>query len=181
MVWLALWLLWAFQSKQTRQQESTASRLSYTFLIWGAYYLVFFAKHLGPPWTSEVVPYRDWLGWLGVAVTALGLVFTVWARAILGANWSGSVTIKVDHELIRTGPYRVVRHPIYTGLVIAIAGTALAWDQWRDIPAVLLLWIAFTIKRLKEEQFMRQTFGPQYDDYARTTGAIFPLVLRRSS
>ena len=178
--WVILWILWVFQSKQTRQRETLASRMSYTIPVWAALYLVFFAQRLGSFWTSGVFPYRNWLGWLGVGVTALGFAFTLWARATLGGNWSGTVTIKVGHELIRTGPYRFVRHPIYTGMIVALIGTSLARDQWRDVAGILLLWIAFTIKRLKEEEFMRLTFGPQYDDYSRTTGAIFPRLLRRS-
>jgi protein-S-isoprenylcysteine O-methyltransferase Ste14 len=64
-------------------------------------------------------------------------------------------------------------------MVVAMAGTAMACDQWRGVPAVLLFWLAFTIKRMKEENFMHQTFGTQYMEYSQTTGAIFPLLLRR--
>jgi protein-S-isoprenylcysteine O-methyltransferase Ste14 len=177
--WLAIWLIWAFQSKQTRQRESLGSRLSYTFFVWGAMVLMFFPRRLDPWWHADLLPYSAWMGWLGVAITAIGFCFTFWARFTLGSNWSGSVTIKMDHKLIRSGPYRWVRHPIYTGMIVALAGTALACDQRRAIASVLLLWISFTIKRLKEEQFMRQIFGSQYIEYSRTTGAIFPNPLRR--
>lgn len=181
LLWGAVWLLWAFQSKQTRQRESLASQISYRIPIFAALYLIFATKHLGRLLTSAIFPYSPCLGWLGVAVTVLGFAFTFWARAILGGNWSGEVTIKVGHELVCTGPYRFVRHPIYTGMITAMAGTALAYDQWRGIPIVALFWLSFTLKRLKEEQFMRQTFGVEYDDYARITGAIFPMLLRRDS
>jgi protein-S-isoprenylcysteine O-methyltransferase Ste14 len=73
-----------------------------------------------------------------------------------------------------------VRHPIYTGILVALIGTAIARDQWRGVVAIVLLWVSFTIKRLKEEQFMRQTFGAQYTDYSRSTGAIFPALFRDS-
>jgi protein-S-isoprenylcysteine O-methyltransferase Ste14 len=109
----------------------------------------------------------------------LGFAITFWARAILGNNWSGTVTVKVEHELIRTGPYRWVRHPIYTGLILAILGTLIALDRWRGVVALPLLWIAFAIKYLKEERAMRQTFGAQYTEYRQTTGAIFPSLMRR--
>jgi protein-S-isoprenylcysteine O-methyltransferase Ste14 len=177
--WLAIWIAWAFQSKKTQQRESLGSRLAYILPAWAAGYLVFNARRMPGWWHSQIVPYRPWIGVAGVAITALGFAFTIWARAILGGNWSSSVTIKVAHELIRTGPYRWVRHPIYTGMIVATAGTVLAGDQVRGIAAVVLLWLSFTIKRLKEEQFMRQTFGPQYAEYSRTTGAIFPFLLRR--
>jgi len=179
--WWLVWIAWAFQSKKTQQRESIASRVTYTFIAWLAMYLLLSARGLGSWLRMDVSPYRAWMGSLGIAITALGFALTLWARYTLGANWSGIVTIKVDHELVRTGPYRYVRHPIYTRIIIALVGTALARDQWRGILAILLLWLAFTIKRLKEEQFMRQTFGDQYTAYSRTTGAIFPALLRRNS
>jgi protein-S-isoprenylcysteine O-methyltransferase Ste14 len=74
-----------------------------------------------------------------------------------------------------------VRHPIYTGLIVAMAGTGLALDQWRGVVALVVLWVSFTIKRMREEQFMMQTFGAQYVEYSQSTGAIFPLLLRRSA
>ena len=178
--WLLVWLIWAFRSKQTKQRESLGSRMSYTVLVWAAGYCMFGAKNLGEWWHRDILPHMAWLGPAGVAITALGFAFTLWARYILGGNWSGAVTIKVGHELIRTGPYGWVRHPIYTGMIVATTGTAIALDQWRGVVAAILMWLGFTIKRLKEEQFMRQTFGEQYTDYARTTGAIFPSLLRRN-
>jgi protein-S-isoprenylcysteine O-methyltransferase Ste14 len=179
--WIVLWLLWAFQSKRTQQRESIASRATYTFVLWMSMELMFNERYLSGWWRSDILPYRAWLGWAGLALTAAGFAITFWARLRLGSNWSGTVTIKVDHELIRSGPYRWVRHPIYTGLMLAMTGTAVALDRWHGAVALLLLWVSFTIKRLKEERFMRQTFGAQYSDYSRNTGAIFPLLLRRNS
>jgi protein-S-isoprenylcysteine O-methyltransferase Ste14 len=180
-IWLVVWLAWAFQSKQTQQREGIASRLLYAVPAWAAMYLMFDGRKLQPWWYDEVFAYKPWVGWLGVAIVVLGFAIALWARAMLGSNWSGTVTIKVGHELVRTGPYRWVRHPIYTGLIVAASGTLLARDEWRGVAAIVLLWLSFTIKRLKEEEFMRQTFGAQYTDYSRTTGAIFPALLRRGS
>ena len=179
-VWIAWWFSWlalAFVSKKTKQRETMASRISYTVIAWLALWLLFFARHLGPYLESAVFPDRLWIGWIGVAITALGFGITYWARAILGRNWSPNVTIKEDHELIRSGPYRFVRHPIYTGLLVTAVGTALALNQYRGLLAVFALWVSFTLKRLKEEQFMRHQFGAQYIEYARTTGAILPRIL----
>ena len=179
MAWVVIWTLWAFQSKQTRQRESLGSRMSYTMVLWVSMVLMFFSKNLSGWWHSGVLAYAAWMGWAGVAITVLGFAITFWARFTLGGNWSSNVTIKVEHELVRSGPYRWVRHPIYTGMIVALAGTAVARDQWRGVVAVALMWVAFTIKRMKEEDFMRQTFGAQYTEYSQTAGAIFPLLLRR--
>jgi protein-S-isoprenylcysteine O-methyltransferase Ste14 len=177
--WMIVWLAWALQSKQTQHRESFASRMSYTLVVWLAIYFMFFGKNLGSWWHSDILAYRPWIGWASVSVAVLGFAITFWARFTLGGNWSSNVTIKVAHELIRGGPYRWVRHPIYTGLIVAMAGTALARNQWRGLPAVVLFWLAFHIKLLKEENFMRQTFGAQYIEYSESTGAIFPLLQRR--
>ena len=182
LVWTVWWLSWvalAFQTKKTLQRESLASRLSYTVFAFAAVWFLFLSRHLRGSWGTAVLPDWPWIRWLGVGITLLGFAVTYWARWTLGRNWSGNVTVKVGHELIRTGPYRLVRHPIYTGIMIAAAGTAIALNQRRGIIAFVLLWISFTLKRLKEEEFMRQTFGAQYVEYARTTGAIFPLLPRR--
>ena len=182
-LWTAWWLSWlalAFGSKRTKQRESVASRISYTLIAWLALWLMFFARRLSPRLSATVFPHHDWIGWTGVVITVFGFGVTFWGRAVLGRNWSANVTIKEDHELVRTGPYKFVRHPIYTGLVLAAAGTALALNEYRGVLAVAALWISFTIKRLKEEQFMQQQFGAQYVDYARTTGAILPRVAARS-
>jgi protein-S-isoprenylcysteine O-methyltransferase Ste14 len=178
-VWGLSWVALAFQTKKTLQRESFASRLSYTVFAFAAVWFLFLSRHLSGSWGTAVLPDWPWIRWLGVGITALGFAVTYWARWTLGKNWSGNVTVKVGHELIRTGPYRLVRHPIYTGMMVAAAGTAMALNQRRGIIAFVLLWISFTLKRMKEEEFMRQTFGAQYDDYARVTGAIFPLLPRR--
>jgi protein-S-isoprenylcysteine O-methyltransferase Ste14 len=178
-LWSAWWLSWlalAFGSKRTRRRETPASRISYTLVAWLGLWLMFFARHLGSSLLAAIFPHRTWTGWMGVAITLSGFGITYWARAILGRNWSANVTIKEGHDLIRTGPYRFIRHPIYTGLILAASGTALALDQYRGLLAVFVLWISFTIKRLKEEQFMRQQFGAQYIEYAHATGAILPKL-----
>jgi protein-S-isoprenylcysteine O-methyltransferase Ste14 len=82
----------------------------------------------------------------------------------------------VNHELVRTGPYRFVRHPIYSGIVLAMLGTALDRRQVRGFVATALFYFGFTIKRRIEDEYMRSTFGSEYDDYMRSTGALFPRL-----
>ena len=106
----------------------------------------------------------------------LGIAFAIWARFYIGQNWSSAVTIKVDHQLIRTGPYAWVRHPIYSGLILAMIGTAIARREPRGFVSVVLLWLGFLIKSRMEEKFMRKTFGPDYEDYSKSTGALVPRL-----
>jgi protein-S-isoprenylcysteine O-methyltransferase Ste14 len=95
----------------------------------------------------------------------------------LGRNWSATVTVKQDHELIRTGPYAIVRHPIYTGVLFGFIGTALAVGQWRGVLAVVIVFVSFWRKLRIEERWMSETFGEQYRLYRAHTRALIPFLL----
>ena len=114
--------------------------------------------------------------WSGTALLVLGLAFSVWARIYLGRNWSGTVTVKQQHELIRGGPYAYVRHPIYTGLLLAFIGTAIvrgemAWCA-RGADRVRGLWRKLRL----EERWMIETFGDEYRRYRERTAALIPFI-----
>ena len=174
--WFAVWILWAIGTKRTERRESSPSRLSYTVLNVAAFWLMF-AGDVPQNWLrARLYPPSVWTNWLGIAITVGGLGFAIWARAYLGRNWSGVVSVKVGHELVRRGPYRWVRHPIYSGMILALLGTAVVRHQLRGLIAVLLLYAGFTIKSRIEEQTMTATFGPEYAQYASTTGAIIPKL-----
>jgi protein-S-isoprenylcysteine O-methyltransferase Ste14 len=112
----------------------------------------------------------------GLTLTILGLAFSAWARDVLGRNWSGRVIIQVGHQLITAGPYAYVRHPLYTGLLIALTGTTLVSG---DFGALLGLFLAVNIFRLKaqrEEQLLEAEFGAGYAVYRAHTGGILPRI-----
>ncbi len=175
-VFVVVWIVMAFGTKTTEQRESVSSRLSYTVLVIVAFYLVF-GKEITQQWLRirlfQPGPITDWLG---VALTAAGIGFAIWARLYLGGNWSGAVTVKVGHELVRTGPYRFVRHPIYTGLITALLGTGLLRAQVRSLIAIVLIYAGFKIKSKIEERAMISTFGTAYEEYRRSVGAIVPKL-----
>ena len=112
--------------------------------------------------------------WLGLVLVALGLAFSVAARIWLGRNWSSMVTLKRDHELIRSGPYRWVRHPIYTGLLLAVLGSAIALGEWRGLIALALIIAAFLRKISIEERFLAPQFGAAYRGYRDEVPALLP-------
>ncbi|HZP67657.1 MAG TPA: isoprenylcysteine carboxylmethyltransferase family protein [Rudaea sp.] len=114
---------------------------------------------------------------LGALILAAGLSVAVWARAVLGRNWSGTVTLKQDHELVRAGPYRWVRHPIYTGLLLGVFGTAVAIGEWRGVAAMLLATFALWRKSLIEERWLIEAFGESYLQYRREVAALIPYLL----
>jgi hypothetical protein len=107
----------------------------------------------------------------------VGPVFSVWGRLHLGTNWSQAVTVKEDHELITTGPYAFVRHPIYTGLLVGILGSAIAVGEWRGLLAVILAIAALWPKLRLEEKWLRAEFGEPYEAYSRKVSALLPHVI----
>jgi len=112
----------------------------------------------------------------GLAVEVMGLILAIWARRYLGRNWSGEITIKVDHELIRSGPYRRLRHPIYTGLLAMYLGLALLTGEWLAVIGLTLAVIAYWRKIRLEEANLGTAFGGQYDEYRRTSWALVPGI-----
>lgn len=171
-----LWLVWALRTKPTRIREGAASRLSYMVPIVFAYILMFTRYAASGCLQTQLLPDNLWVQLLGITINFLGLLFAVWARMYLGGNWSSAVTVKVGHELVRNGPYRWVRHPIYSGLVLAMLGTAVANRQVRGVIALILAFIGFTIKSRIEERAMTHTFGAEYKAYSRNTGGILPKL-----
>jgi protein-S-isoprenylcysteine O-methyltransferase Ste14 len=113
----------------------------------------------------------------GMLMTLAGVLFACWARVVLGRNWSGVVQVKQDHELIERGPYRYVRHPIYTGLLLAFLGTAVAIGELRGFLAVVIVGVSFWRKLRLEERWMSEQFGTAYADYMRRVKALVPGIL----
>jgi protein-S-isoprenylcysteine O-methyltransferase Ste14 len=113
---------------------------------------------------------------IGVALTAAGVAFAIWARWHLGANWSAVVSIREEHELIRTGPYRRIRHPIYTGMLLAMAGTALVLGELRGLLAFAITLLAFYWKARKEEVWLTREFGEKFEAHTRQTGMFLPKL-----
>lgn len=114
------------------------------------------------------------LGVIGLALTVAGLAFAMWARRHLGKNWSAVVTIRTDHELIRTGPYRFIRHPIYTGILLAMIGTALLVGEVRALLAVAIMALSFFFKARKEEVWLAREFGDKFEAHTKHTGMFLP-------
>lgn len=109
-------------------------------------------------------------------LTMAGVIFAIWARIALGTNWSGFVTVKQNHELIRSGPYALVRHPIYAGITVAVLGTAIFDGEMRGIVLIIATIPALLYKINLEEQFMTEQFGSEYVDYRETTKTLVPFL-----
>jgi protein-S-isoprenylcysteine O-methyltransferase Ste14 len=179
----ALWLAWALYwwisargVKADRRREGLGSRLGHILpLLAAGALLVPRFLWLGPL-EVHLLPRSLGLYLCAVALTAAGLLFSVWARVHLGRNWSGTVTVKQDHELIEDGPYRFVRHPIYTGLLVAFIGSALASNNGRGVLAVVIAFVALWRKLKLEERWMVETFGEAYVRYRARVPALVPRL-----
>ncbi len=176
-VYLIYWQIAAAGAKATTRIESLPSRIARSIVFLAAIALFFVPPNRIPLIDRHFLSPALWTFWLGAAITLSGLLFAIWARVTLGANWSRSVTIKQNHELITAGPYRFVRHPIYTGLLTAFAGSAFATTEVRGILAFLLVFLSLGYKLRLEEKWMRSQFGETYIDYSRRTAALIPWIL----
>jgi len=177
LAWTAYWLIAARGTKSDSRQESAASRASHILPLMLAAYLLWAHRLPGGFLGGRLWPATAEAFFIGAAIVVLGLGFSIWARIVLGRNWSGIVTVKQDHELVRSGPYRWVRHPIYTGLLLAFAGSAIARGQWRGILAVVIVFAAFWFKLRLEERWMVETFGDAYVRYQAEVPALIPFLI----
>ena len=168
------WLVSALKRKKTKQRESFASRMAYILPIVGVFFVLYNSR-VALEWAMKYfVPHTPEVQWAGFAVMVVGLGFACWARVHLGTNWSGVVTLKEGHELIRTGPYRNVRHPIYTGILIGFLGWAIVGGQVRGLIGMAVVWLSFYIKARREEKFLAQEFGAKFEEHSRLTGMFLP-------
>jgi len=172
-----VWLLGLAFTKRTARSQSMGPRLFHMSVALLGFLL------LGSDWFSQ-----GWLGsrffpgsfpiqYAGLAITAAGCLFAIWARLTLGANWSGRATVKQNHQLIVNGPYRLARHPIYTGLLLASLGTALAIGEWRCVLGLIIILLALLVKMSQEERLMMETFPQAYPQYRRRVKALIPGLI----
>ena len=181
LAWAVYWLISSVRIKAAVRRESLASRLAHVIpLLVGA--VLIGAREL--PWlplTLRLWPHSLTAYWIGLALLVAGLAFACWARVHLGRNWSGSVTVKEGHELIRSGPYAYVRHPIYTGLITAVLGTAIVSGTVRAALGLVIITVSLLRKLRTEEGFMRETFPGEYQRYSADVPALIPFTKPRQS
>jgi protein-S-isoprenylcysteine O-methyltransferase Ste14 len=176
MVLVVVWVVGALRTKRTVQSQSSASQLLYTAILVVGVYLIF-AKQSGIAWLDrQLFPATVPIALAGLLAVLMGVAFSVWARLMLGGNWSNRVTVKEDHTLVRTGPYRIVRHPIYSGILLGMLGSALQRGGIRCFVGVLICGFSFWLKTRAEERFMVQSFGEQYLQYRHRVKALAPFI-----
>ena len=176
---IAFWIAMAWGGKAVAERESVYSRLSHYLPLAVGIYLIAAPRLPIAALSDRFAPLSLWLVQLGLALTVAGIAFAIWARIRIAGNWSSDVTLKRDHELIVDGPYAFVRHPIYTGILTGLLGTALAVGEWRALLGVAIATGAYWRKLRIEERVMRRQFGEAYTRYTERVPALIPLLPSR--
>jgi protein-S-isoprenylcysteine O-methyltransferase Ste14 len=168
------WLVGALKTRRTVSQESFASRYGVLALEILGFVLLFGDIAEESVLDRHILPRTFALSVTGVVLTWIGIALALWARWHLGQYWSARVTVKEGHQLIRTGPYVYFRHPIYSELILAAIGGALAIDRWRCVVGVGLIIAGYCIKARKEESMLTAQFGEAFAEHCRHTGFLLP-------
>ena len=171
--WAAFWLYWlaaAFSMKRGRVPWSRELRIRVVIVA-----VVILLVRVGAFRGHGGVHTDPGSAAVGLVLFALGLSFAIWARITIGRNWGTPMTQKDEPELVTAGPYRLVRHPIYSGILVAGVGTALALS-WLWLPAVALAGVYFVYSATVEERYLTEQFPDDYPAYKRSTKMLVPFV-----
>jgi protein-S-isoprenylcysteine O-methyltransferase Ste14 len=175
-IFAAVWWIAAFSVKRAAERVPLRDQAPSRILVMAGY-LTLIRPDLFPTLDLRLLPHNETTGWLGAGGCILGLLGALWARATLAGNWSSNVTFKQSHELIVRGPYRFVRHPIYTSLLLMIMATAVYKGRLGSLVAFLLAFAGFSLKLRQEEALMIRHFPNDYPAYKSRVKALVPFVL----
>lgn len=164
-------------SAPVERRSSKYIQRSFIIALAAAILVVILANYVSDALILRVVPDSSLSGITGIILTIAGLGFSVWARRHLGRNWSSMVQVKFGHQLIRTGPYRIVRNPMYTGIFIAFVGAAIAIGELLAFVALAIGLVSIVIKIQAEEEILTEKFGEEYLQYKREVKALIPFVV----
>ena len=181
-IWMIVGLFWLISGLIAKKGEVQETFLKRFILYWlpliAAFYLLGPGDWFGRTWLREkFVEHTDLVGNIGLLFCIAGAVIAIWSRYLIGRNWSLSVQRKVEHELIQKGMYRIIRHPIYFGLLLLITGNGIIVGDYRAIIAVIIVFISFWLKLKKEEKLLIETFGDKYLNYKLRSKALIPFIL----
>ncbi|HJT16619.1 MAG TPA: isoprenylcysteine carboxylmethyltransferase family protein [Thermoanaerobaculia bacterium] len=170
--WFASWMLASFWRSRAVNRPPVSEQATYRVLTIAGALLLLTRFHSD----IELWPRSEAVGWPMLAIAVAGFLFTWWARIHLGSLWSGTVTRKADHRVVDSGPYRIVRHPIYTGLTAASFATGFYRGTVLAIAGAALLMLSFYVKARLEERFLRQELGEDYNRYAAHVRMLIPFI-----
>ena len=183
-VWAIFGIYWVSSAARTKSAK-TSEFPGWRVLRWGILGLTFallFASWMRIGFLGlRFAPIRPLIYQSGFIATLAGITLAFWARLHLGQNWSDKVVLKVNHELVRSGPYGRFRHPIYSGVLLGVAGTALVIGEWRGVFAFCMLLVNYAIKAKREDRILAAQFGEAFVQHQRQAGFLLPKLGRKTS
>ena len=172
--WTAFGFYWGAPSRISRSGEFKWYRPLRILILASVFALLFWKATAIGILGKRFVPDLLILGLLGFVAAVTGMSLAVWSRIALGRYWSDKVILQTGHQLIRTGPYSYMRHPLYSGVLLAVLGTALVLGEGRGLLAFAIPLVNYAIKARWEERILAERFGPDFDTHLRSTGFLFP-------
>lgn len=183
LIWAGFGIYWitaALTAARARTHEARGYRLGRLSLL-VLTFLLLFSRRLALGFLAHrFIPHIAAISYAGFACALAGMATATWARIHLGQFWSDKVVLKVDHQLIRTGPYARMRHPIYSGVLLGVAGTALVLGEWRGAIAFVLLLINYSIKAKREDEILAREFGDEFRQHQTQAGFLLPKFRPRA-
>jgi protein-S-isoprenylcysteine O-methyltransferase Ste14 len=176
LIFLAYWVVAGFRVNKMERHEPPGEKLLRILAAIVAWYLLYANDPRFGVLNRRFIRFHVWVFLLGAVFTWAGIAFAIWARYHIGRFWSASVALKTGHELIRGGPYSRIRHPIYTGILLALIGTALAVGRYRGIIAFAIILISLIRKSRQEEALLAGQFGAAFEEHRRHTGFFLPRL-----
>lgn len=176
--WAGLGLFWAAPAKGPQSAEFKWYRPIRLLILAAVFALLFWQATAIGILGHRFVPDIRWVGIAGSVATLCGLFVASWSRIALGKYWSDKVILQTEHQLIRNGPYSYMRHPLYSGVLLAVLGTALVLGEIRGLLSFVLLLVNYAIKAKREESILAQRFGPEFKTHVARTGFLLPRLRR---
>jgi protein-S-isoprenylcysteine O-methyltransferase Ste14 len=179
-MWLAIFIIWGVSGLSVNNTVGSHSEARARVLVWIVMLAWFFL--FNPKLQREIalsatfVPFGPAAVYTGFALTSSGLGFALWARFTIGRNWGGLITVQEGHKIVRSGPYSIVRHPIYSGFMLATLGTAIVFGTVGGLVSTALVMLSWGYKSRLEERYMVQQFGAEYEDYRRDVKGLIPGI-----
>ena len=178
-MWLAIFIIWAISGLIVKDTVGSKSDPRARLLLWGVllgWFMLFSPRFRQGILGARFVPDGPAASYTGIALTAIGLGFALWARFTIGRNWGALITVQKGHKIVRSGPYAIVRHPIYSGFIVATLGTAIAHGDAAGLVATALVAACWAYKARLEESFLIEKFGADYEEYRRDVKGLIPGI-----
>ncbi|ERI91090.1 isoprenylcysteine carboxyl methyltransferase family protein [Clostridiales bacterium oral taxon 876 str. F0540] len=181
-IWIIFWIYWIISALRTRIKvkkevagQKSVQRFVHLFLVVISYFITFYKFNNNFFW-NRIIPANLLVDDIGLVILILSLSFGIWARNVLGRNWSGAIQKVEGQRLITHGPYKYIRNPIYTAIVCGFCGTFLVLGRFSSLIGLLIITITYVIKIRNEQKFLLLEFEEEYSNYIKKSWALIPFI-----